>query len=97
MGQRGARARVFFGLPFGGGPPLEGLSPPRSLISGPAKANGTASPLISKRNLDGRQGSRRPYFARVFARVIVRIRRARLIPTYISRRSSSTVSSAIER
>lgn len=46
---------------------------------------------------EGRQASRRPYFARLDARVSVRCRRARVIPTYMSRRSSSTVSSAIER
>src|SRR5436309_15348847 len=57
------------------------------------RTKGGVSPLISKRKRDGRDGSRRPYFARVFTRVIVSCRLARVMPTYMRRRSSSTVSS----
>src|SRR6478672_4199746 len=87
------RLRPLVGFDVGFVPRLEGGTKGFSSLSffgcAVGSTKGTVSPLISKRNRDGRQGSRRPYLARVFTRVIVSCRFARVMPTYIRRRSSS--------
>jgi hypothetical protein len=58
---------------------------------------GGFSPRISYTNREGDVPTRVPYFERDFAQVMVKRRCARVIATYMRRRSSSTVSSATER
>jgi hypothetical protein len=58
---------------------------------------GGFSPRISKTKREGIDSTRVPYFERDLVQVTVRSRCARVIATYISRRSSSSVSSASER
>src|SRR5579862_8616559 len=81
--QRRAPLRPFWGFDAGfvpffcGG--TKGFSSRSFFGCAVGSANGGVSPLISKRKRDGRQDSRRPYFARVLTRVIVSCRLARVL------------------
>jgi hypothetical protein len=58
---------------------------------------GGFSPRISNTKREAIDSTRVPYFERDFVQVTVRSLCARVIATYIRRRSSSTVSSPTER